>query len=389
MRATNHIAPGLIAILLSLDVACGCKDPYVSPYKNPTTGYLVVEGFISGNSITQFSLTRTIPLPGDSTIPTVDGAMVQVEGSDNSVYPLTGQGGGIYTSVDTLNLNPQLEYRLTIKINGDQYQSTYVPYKLSPPIDSVNWVLNGDYSVNIFVNTHDPTNATRYYQWLYQQTYEYHSAEESYYMYRTDTIPPQVVLRPAADQVFRCWQINGSTNVLIDNTTQLSSDVVYRMPLTAIPPNSVQISVLYSILVKQYALTADGYNFLSQMQTNTESLGSIFDAQPTQLASNITSLKNPGETVIGWISAGSEQSRRIWISRTQVLSNYYDTCPGKDTVLVNKPALLYSAYDNGLYVPLYFGISPAGVPGWVSNFASCVDCRLQGGTNVEPNYWPN
>ena len=96
----------------------GCKQPYVSPYKNPITGYLVVEGYISGNSITQFSLTRTIALPGDSTLPTVDGATVQVEGSDNSTYALTDTGHGSYISIDTLNLNPQLQYRLDRKSVG-------------------------------------------------------------------------------------------------------------------------------------------------------------------------------------------------------------------------------------------------------------------------------
>ena len=86
-----------------------CKDPYISPYKAPPTGYLVVEGYISGNTTTQFTLSHTIELPGDSTIPTEDGATVQVEGNDNTVYPLHGQGTGIYSSVDTLSLNQQVQ----------------------------------------------------------------------------------------------------------------------------------------------------------------------------------------------------------------------------------------------------------------------------------------
>ena len=58
---------------------CQCKDKYVSPYKSPSVGYLVVEGFISGNVPIQYALSRTLPLPGDTTIPKETGATVQVE----------------------------------------------------------------------------------------------------------------------------------------------------------------------------------------------------------------------------------------------------------------------------------------------------------------------
>src|ERR1700744_2940912 len=120
MVRTSSIWPLAILPLIVLS----CKDPYVSPYKSPASGYLVVEGYISGNSTSQFTLTRSIPLPGDSALPMVSGASVQIEGSDNSTYPLTGQGNGIYNTLDTLQLNTQLEYRLDIQLpNGDKYQS--------------------------------------------------------------------------------------------------------------------------------------------------------------------------------------------------------------------------------------------------------------------------
>jgi hypothetical protein len=79
-----------------------------------------------------------------------------------------------------------------------------------------------------------------------------------------------------------------------------------------------QLSVLYSIFVRQYALTEDGYNFLSLMQSNTESLGTIFDPQPSQLKGNIQCLTNPNEPVVGYVSAGTVQQQRIFISRNQL-----------------------------------------------------------------------
>jgi hypothetical protein len=62
-------------ILLVVVTLCGqCKDKYVSPYKAPNVGYLVAEGFISGNVPIQYTLSRTLPLPGDTTIPKEEGA---------------------------------------------------------------------------------------------------------------------------------------------------------------------------------------------------------------------------------------------------------------------------------------------------------------------------
>jgi len=386
----RHIGRLGIGFLLGAALLCQrCKDPYISPYKAPATGYLVVEGYISGNSISQFTLSRSIPLPADTTLPVVDGAAVQIEGSDNSVYPLAGQGNGVYRTPDTLELNTQLEYRLDIQMpGGEKYQSDLVPYKITPPIDSINWVQNSDNSIEIYTNAHDPGNNTHYYQWNFDQTYEYRSAESSEYYWDKDTAPPAVVPRSPAEQVYRCWMSGVSTAILIDNTTKLSADVVYRAPLKYIPPDDIQTSVLYSILVRQYALTADGYNFLSLMQKNTESLGSIFDAQPSQLTGNIHSLSNPAEPVIGYVSAGTVQSQRIFIYRWQINSAYSYRCPIPDTLFTDARTLPAN-YGNGLFTPIVFGMNDAGQKGWSSNYTDCLVCTVRGGTNQPPSYWPN
>ncbi|HLX67926.1 MAG TPA: DUF4249 domain-containing protein [Puia sp.] len=365
---------------------CGCVQSYVSPYKAPQTGYLVVEGYISGNSVTQFSLTRTIPLPGDSTLPVVTGAQLQVEGTDNSVYPLSELGGGLY-AIGSLPLSTAVQYRLrTIIPGGETYLSEFVPYKPTPPIDSINWIQNGA-GVTIFANTHDPTNSTRYYQWTFDQTYEYTAAEYSGYYYDTPTNTVQ--LRSAAQQVFYCWKDIPPTSIVLGTSAQLAQDVIYEFPLVNIPPNSQELTDEYSILVTQYALTDSGYDFLSQMAATTQALGSIFDAQPSQLTGNIHSLSNSTEPVIGYIQAGTVQQQRIFISTIQ-LKNwvYYNTCPQKDIDVPPIPDSLLAYFGGEGYVPLYYKYPPPP-DGWVSNQAECVDCRLQGGTTVKPAFWPN
>jgi hypothetical protein len=363
---------------------CDCVQQYVSPYKSPATGYLVVEGLISGNGPTQYNLSRTIPLPGDSTIPLVTGAQLQVEGSDNSVYPLTEQGYGQY-GVASLPLNIAVQYRLRISIpGGETYLSSFVPYKPTPPIDSVNWIYNSSTGVTVYVNTHDPTNSTRYYQWTYDQTYEYHSAESSEFIYLPNN--DSVAFRTPAQEIFTCWEDAPLTDILVGTSAKLAQDVIYEFPLVNIPMNTEPLSVEYSILVNQYALTDSGYNFLTMMQQNTESLGSIFDVQPSEITGNIHSLSNPAEQVIGFISASTLQQERIFINRLQLpYWAWIYECGLPDKIVPNDSISFY--FGQFGYIPLYQANPPTA--GWLGNLSGCVDCTLQGGTTQKPAFWPN
>jgi hypothetical protein len=367
-----------------------CTQKYVSPYVSPPTGYLVVEGYISGNGPTQFNLSRTIPLPGDTAIPTETGATVQVEGNDQSVYPLTEQSPGIYVA-DTLPLHPTTTYRLRITTAaGIAYLSDFVPFEPTPLIDSISWVSNST-GVEIYANTHDPSNTTRYYQWEYDETWEYHSAEESIYEYDGDTTPVMVIPRPAANMIYTCWHNDSSSNIILGSSAKLAQDVIYLQPLNLIATGSQQLSVLYSIMIRQYALTDSGYSYLSLMQQNTESLGSIFDATPSPLTGNIHCLSNASTPVIGYISAGTVQQRRIFISAQQVPEwGYRFTCAQPDKIVPLDTLSLIDYFHFGGFIPVEQYFDPMGdFTGWLANSPSCIDCRILGGTTQEPSFWPN
>jgi hypothetical protein len=366
-----------------------CKEKYVSPYKSTGTGYLVVEGYITGNGPTQFKLSRTIDLNGNGNIPPEKNAVVQVKGDDNSLYTLPETSDGIYTA-DTMYLHNTVKYRLYILTSdGKEYLSDSVPYKQTPAIDSVSWTYNGTDGVKLYVNTHDPANSTRYYLWQYNETWQYRAAEYSLYKYLKDQV--KVVQRADSEQIYMCWKDAASTRLILGNSTRLSQDVIYLQQLDQIPPNTQQIGILFSILVNQYALTEDGYNFLSLMQKNTESLGSIFDAQPSALRGNIHCLSDPNEQVIGFVSAGTLEQKRLFIYEDQIPDwRYYISCSLPDTVVGLDSASLINFYERQSYIPLLPHF-PRGGPqdGWTSNAINCADCRLQGGTTAKPVYWPN
>jgi hypothetical protein len=374
--------PMLVIFLLPFALAdWHCIQTYVSPFKSSGTGYLVVEGYILGNAPTFFRLTRTFALPGDSSIPAVTGAQLQLEGTDNSISRFTETGNGYYT-LPSATLTPDVQYRLRISnVSGETYLSDYVPYKPTPPIDSVNWTINAA-DVGIFVSTHDPTNNTRYYQWKYNETWEINSGERSDAVFQGDTI----ATRLPSQQIYTCWHTDSSSSILVATSDKNSQDVIFEQPLVYIPVNTQQIGIEYSVLVSQYSLTNAAYNYLTLMKSNTEQLGFILGPLPTELVGNIHSLSNASEPVVGYISAGTIQQQRIFILRSQVPDwLWFFECPYMNRGFPTETDSLIFYFGSGLYTPVDNHI------GLVGNYTSCVDCRDQDGwqssSNQKPSFW--
>lgn len=362
-----------------------CKQTYAPPVVADPPVFLVVEGFIENNGTdsTVFTLSYTVKLDS-STFTPAPGATVTVEGSDNSSYPLGEVGNGKYGALLT-TLNNSVTYRVHIfTAAGKQYASDYVPLVYNPPIDSISWVRQNNLpyqGIQIYANTHDPQNKTHYYSWKYQECWEFQSAFESYYTY----VPGQGVIEDLNVNDFTCWKYNNATDILLANSTQLSSDVIYEAPITLIPLGSQQISIRYSILVTQYALTQDAFDWWQTLQKNTEQIGSIFGVQPSTNPGNIHCITDTTEQVLGYVYGGNSRSQRIFITNAQVQPWDYNSGCVADTTSRNS---VYGLWTQG-YLPWYITIGVPGNPSLpVIHYSTeqCIDCRFTG-TNVPPSFW--
>jgi hypothetical protein len=383
----------LLCCLLVLLVT-GCKERYDSPVHSPVTGYLVVDGVInSGPGTASLTLSRTTKF-SNTNIVYENNAAVSLQGTDSSVYFLDAKGQGVY-SKDNLALNNTIKYRLRITVAaGERYVSDFVQVLNNPPIDSISWKVENK-GVQLYINTHDPQNNTRYYQWNYDETWQVNSSFLSYLKYK---ITPNsikgdqysVVYKDSVNfsfdpNIINCWQFNTPTNIFLGSTAKLSKDIVY-LPLTYIPPASSKLGVLYSVHLKQYSWTADGYEFLDKMRKNTEATGTVFDAQPSELKGNIRSVTDASEPVIGYFNICRVQEKRIFIKNADVPAWGYN------------PNCLYVVVENNSdsILKKALGLLPAGVEamspfGGIATFGAatpeCVDCTLMG-TNKKPSYWP-
>jgi uncharacterized protein DUF4249 len=360
-----------------LSGAGACRQSYSPPLSATSNTYLVVEGFINnGPDSTIFAITHTYMLSGIDTATPELHAQVTVEGKDNSSWSLGETGNGNYGAALSV-LNNSIQYRLHIRTSsGKEYASDYVDMKLSPPIDSVNWTLSSS-GVQLFVNTHDPNNASRYYRWDYQQTWKFASAYFAFETYDTTT----GLISPLGINHFdTCWKNSASTDILLGSSAKLAGDVIYQFPLLTIPSQSEQISLKYSSQVRQYVLTPDAFAWWQKMQKNTEQIGSIFGVQPSSMVGNIHNVADTSEPVIGYVSAGSISKKRIFISNAQVSPwTFMSDC---QTKLSSRDSLNYF-YGAGF---LLIGNDPNGSSRWQIAFRTCVDCRFTG-TNQTPSFW--
>ena len=362
-----------------------CREPYIPPISKNSTNYLVVSGFLNSGGPTYITLSRTRSL--SDTIPNQPelGAQLSVLGAQGENMPMNEKGNGLYEA-DQLSLNPGEEYQLQIlTANGAKYLSDTVSLIYTPPIDSVNWVqTKSDAStkngVDIYVSTHNNASSLGYYRWEYEETWEHDAVYESYATYDT-AARLFIALYPPAP-IYRCWTTQLSSELVLANTSQLSQNLIYQQPVVFIPAGSVKLSVGYSVLVRQFCISKQAYEYWANVQKTNDLTGSIFDPMPTQVTGNFHNVSNPAEPVLGLISATAATQQRIFISYHEV-SNWDYVVPKGCIEYVITPDQFLEYYGYKGYIPT----GPKGRVNYGATLPECADCRLQGGINVQPPFW--
>ena len=386
MCAFNPRRPWAAGLLAGLALLAGsCVKPYSAPVPDPSRSYLVVDGFINAQGTSTFQLSHTLALAG--TKPTTENkATVYIRDEAGTQYPLTERPAGTYTSA-SLNLNPTHRYQLALTTTaGRNYQSDLVPVKTTPAIDTISWKYVGD-GVQVYVSSHDDHNQTTYYRWNYAETWRFTSAFYSHVFFDKST-----GFQQRNNDIYNCWSTVASTNVNLGNTATLTHNVLTNQPLVFLPNTSPKLRIRYSILVQQMAQTADEYHYWETLKRNTESIGSLYDALPTQLTGNVHSPDDPTEPVLGYVGAHTVVEHRIFIDRSELplsmnwtFQTGYESCGN-----VPQTFLLFDAqavFSTPNYVPVDFVYDANGVvTGYTGASPECVDCQLHG-SNLRPSFW--
>ncbi len=371
--------------IFALFMMGACVEPYPPPSSLTNADFLVVDGFLNATSTSAtVKINHSVSLDSSSPYPPEEGANVSIVTDGGESLPLAEVGKGVYEA-DNLSIDPSKTYKLNIVTSkGASYSSDYVELRHAAVLDSVVFrgeVTGDNRGTRFYVNSHDPLNETNYYKYLFTETWEYRVTYVS--DFKKDGFRP--VYRDPSEQVYTCWRSVNSTEILTVSTKRLSTDVVTMFPINFIPRGSRTLSRMYSINVQQRSISQDEFEFWDQIRKTTENLGGLFDPLPSQVVGNVHNDSNPDETVLGYFSAGYVAEKRIFVKfqdlpgALQAVDPYEFVCETK-FIPIDQPELV----GDLVY------ISQVGIPpvGYSAAPAICADCRVLGGDNFKPSFWP-
>ena len=367
----------IIYVSLALLSLAACVTDFTPEVKG-VSGILVVDGTITdGESV--FRLSRSVGITDDiRSADTITNAEVSVERSDGVFFKASQESKGAYRAINGA-LDPNLEYRLNISLDGKHYQSTFLKPLISAGIDSLSYQKKGrEEPVTIHVSSHAGPDDPPYYRWTYKENWEVKSA---LYANARQGANGQIIWHNpnTSENTYYCWVTDSSSVLLLGTADKLAENRLVAHKLFEIPSSDERLSVLYHVEVSQMQIRKEAYDYFKILQDEIERTGSIFS--PIMSAGdngNIFNVSDPDELVIGYVEVATVSRKGMFLS-----------------------------YDMNLYLPVvdevaYCRIFKKGVgmgsdesmlwyryPETVT-FPSCVDCRTKpGATKNRPAWWPN
>ncbi|MBX2901073.1 MAG: DUF4249 domain-containing protein [Cyclobacteriaceae bacterium] len=373
---------GLFLLAISI---LGCVDPYNPKEITESESILVVDGFVNTSGPSKITLSRSQNLNNSSQTIYEIGAEVYIEDQLGNKISFLGDNFGNYTLASQPFTSSA--YRLKIRLsNQKEYVSDFVPKLVSPQIAEITWGLTETSDVELKVSTGGgQANEPGFYRWTFDETWEYLTPYYSSLIFNPDTRSPEI----RTNNITNCWRKAASTGVAIESTTRFSQNQVSDFVIATFKLNSERFKVKYSVLVKQQSLTNEAFNYWKQVKRSNEDLGTIFGPLPSEIISNIKSVSNGSEPVVGFFSISSITTKRIFIANRELPAAALYETPYQNCQLLEIPVQDISNFNSEPYLlvgPVYLGGGPIVIAySYSSKF--CVDCRLSGGTDVKPDYW--
>lgn len=340
---------------------------------------LVVEGLITDRpGINVVKLSRSVPLNKVSTSNPLKGCTVTINDDIGNNFTLTEISAGTYVTDSSEFLGViGRKYQLKVTINGSSspnknYESALMEMKPVPAIDSLYYekvtleqrddLVPVKEGCQVFLSTHDQSEMCKYYRWDYKETWKF----------QLPYIVPNNI----------CWISSNSNQINIKTTTSLSENRIDGYPIVFISNKTDRLNKKYSVLINQYSMNEDEFEYWSRLESVSEETGSLYDITPSSIIGNIYCTDDPDEQVLGYFSVSAKTSKRIFIDDDFAgLPDLYNKCP-TDTVFNNDtiPGLNESIW---IILSYDYSMPPYKV---LTTKKTCADCTARGSKN-RPAFW--
>jgi hypothetical protein len=365
----------LISILIILN---SCITQFI-PKTNEDKKILVVDGLLTDlPGPDTIKLSESQPLGLKNTSNPVRGCIVTISDNAGNTFNLAEDASGTYVT------NPSefqgvigRSYTLHItggSLNNNHFESYPMELKSVPPIDTLYYEkvtlaeVGGTSTAEgcqIYFNTHDPTNQTKYYRWTYTETWK--------------------IILPYNDALNKiCWVTGKSDQINIKNTSVIGEARIDRYPINFISNLTDRLRVKYSILLKQYSINEDEYLYWEKLQNVSEQIGGLYDMIPSSITGNVYCLDDPDIKVLGYFSVSACKTKRLFIGGgfAGTVTPYTDSFCILDTVFGGAPIISLGTF---VWIIVDHGIPP---PSYrvTTRQKGCYDCTTRG-TKIKPDFW--
>ncbi|MDN3205438.1 DUF4249 domain-containing protein [Algoriphagus sediminis] len=377
----------IFSLLLLLILAC--REPFEPDIEPSDQNVLVVEGYLDSDgspSILKLSFTSELdgPIQDNSGLL---GASIFLESSSGNQFPLTEIGQGEYLHETDI---PEVDtYRLRIFLrNGNSYTSEELRPIITPDIIDAGFVKN-ETGVEIFITTQGDENADNF-LWTYEEAWAFRPAISSPFKYDPDV--QDVVIRGDEERNDICYKVSPNSDLLLETSSRFEDQFVFRQSISQIEQGDEKLSVRYSILISQKALSEEDSEFWEILKKNTDDLGSIFSPLPSLIGGNISFDQDPSAPVIGQVSLGKVRQKRLFIDNREVIPWGLEEIPEYVGCFISQDTVFIESYptklQSGIILPVRPIIPEGGFNpiGYLTAPVNCVDCTRRG-SNVPPEFW--
>lgn len=283
--------------------------------------------------------------------PKETGAKVSVFDEQGNEYSFIERKAGKYWSCPSEFIGEVgKDYVLRIEtMDGSIYESDVETLLPTGQVDSVYYVkssrereVNGDTyiekGVKIYSNFRD-NEEKEFFRIDWQGTYKFRSA-------------------PMDNNNRYCWNTEFSKfDIKLHDDQFTNNSLITDYQITFLP-DGLRFTEDYSFQVQLKTMNQGAYQFWDLIKQQFENDGSIFSALPAQIESNINSITNPKEKVLGYFIVSGVSTKRIRI-------------PASALTGINEAALSCNQFRPSDPLPEY-----------------CYDCaKYQNSTSERPSFW--
>jgi hypothetical protein len=339
-------------LVLLLFIQTSCIKRFDPEIQNTDAVKFVVTGQVNkGDDVQRVNISTSSQVSNPRLFPVAGCNVKIIDDKGNSYMATDVQNGNYEIYIPQSELSVGSSFKVDIVVLGganlvsdfDQihdgpeidtvyYQLEQLPVeKYKPEIDGIRFYL--DLDAKAFT--------TRYFRWEATETWEY-----------------KAKLASSGSTKKICWSTAPIKSIYLVSTKNLTQNKYYQFPLHFIDNmSSPRLSFGYSLLVRQYAMSEASYTYWQKIQENSTEQGGLYEKQPLAIKGNIRNISDPNQIVLGYFSANTVKSKRIFVQNVKGLPVLYVDCePEADPMVKPDPR--------------------------------CFNCLLSGGTNVKPSFWP-